>query len=148
MKSIKMQRHFHQLKLLEHLIELKILTFFASKTWFNFIKFMKHADGCSEHNHISDEVSRTILSTFYFNIWDVHLLQQLSHLSGTVFIYFLRTSTLMLSHAFCNSSLRFSFERTIDLSSLFFNSPWNLLNMPSFLIWPPLYYIFECIDFS
>ncbi len=28
----------------------KYQPFFASKTWFPFIMFMKHADGCSEHN--------------------------------------------------------------------------------------------------
>ncbi len=40
---------------------------------------MKHADGCSEQ--ILDEVSRTVFN-FNFNIWYVHLLQQLQqHIS-------------------------------------------------------------------
>ncbi len=44
-----------------------------------------------------------------------------AHLSGIVPIHFLRTVTLVLSHAFCNSSQRLSSECTIDLSSLFSN---------------------------
>ncbi len=46
---------------------------------------MKHADGCSEHNKYNDEASRAVfLSTFNFNIWYVHLLQQLQqHISLT-----------------------------------------------------------------
>ncbi len=72
---------------------------------------------------ISDEVCRTaFLSTFNFNIWYVHRFQQLQQHISLASIYFLRTSTLMLSHAFCNSRQRLSFEYTIDLSSLFSNS--------------------------
>ncbi len=67
------------------------------------------------------------LTTFNFNIWYVHsppfAAITAAHLSGIVSIYILRTSTLMLSHVFCNSSKRLSFECTIDLSSLFSNSP-------------------------
>ncbi len=37
-------------KTVKHLIGLKILTFFANKTRFIFIMFMKHADSFSEHN--------------------------------------------------------------------------------------------------
>ncbi len=55
-----------------------------------------------------------------------------AYLSGIVSIYFLRTSTLMLSHAFCNSSQRLSFECTIDLSSLFSNSLDGVKVSPSF----------------
>lgn len=47
-----------------------------------------------------------------------------AHLSGIVPIYFLRTSTLMLSHDFYNPGQRLSFECTIDLSSC-----------PKFAIW-------------
>ncbi len=46
-----------------------------------------------------------------------------AHLSGIVSKYILRNSTLMLSHAFCNSSQRLSFECTINLSSLFSKLP-------------------------
>ncbi len=46
-----------------------------------------------------------------------------AHLSGIVSIFFLRTSTLMLSHAFCNSSQWLFFQCRIDLSSLFSDSP-------------------------
>ncbi len=61
-------------------------------------------------------------TAFSPRLWEpwTHITPPLSEpppLSGTVFIYFLR------SHAFCNSSQRLSFECTIDLSSLFFNSP-------------------------
>ncbi len=62
-------------KLLEHLTDLKILTFFASKTLFNFIMLMKHADGCSEHNKYQVKWVILFLSTFNFNIGYVHLLQ-------------------------------------------------------------------------
>ncbi len=80
-------------KLLEHLTDLKILTFFASKTWFNFIMFMKHADGCSEHNKYQMKWVVMFLSTLNCNISYVHILQQLQqqHLSDTVSIYFMRT---------------------------------------------------------
>ncbi len=65
---------------------------------------------------ISDEVSRTVfcpLLTLIF--WYIHLLPQLQQHISLASIYFLRTSTLMLSHAFCNSRQRLSFEYTIDL---------------------------------
>ncbi len=38
--------------------------FFASKTLFDFIMFMKHADGCSEYKKIPDELSRTVFIHF------------------------------------------------------------------------------------
>ncbi len=101
------------------------IDFFASKIWFHFRMFMKHAVCCFEHNKYQMKWFILFLSTFYFNIWYVHLLQQLQQriASGVVSVYFLRTSKLMLSHAFCNSSQRLSFEYTIGLSSLFSNSP-------------------------
>ncbi len=69
-------------KLLEHLTDLKWLSFFASKTLFNFILFMKHADGCSEHNKYQMKWVVLVLFTFNFHIWHVHLLQQLpQHIS-------------------------------------------------------------------
>ncbi len=51
-------------KFLENLTDLKILTFLASKTWFNFIMFMKHADGLLWAQQISGEVSRTVFIHF------------------------------------------------------------------------------------
>ncbi len=76
-------------KLSEHLTYLKILTFFASKTLFNFIMFKKHADGCSEHNKYQIKWFVPFLSTFNFNIWYVHLLQQLQSLWHSVNIQYL-----------------------------------------------------------
>ncbi len=44
--------------------------------------FMKHADGCSEHNKYQMKWVVLFLSTFNFNIWCVHLLKQLQqHIS-------------------------------------------------------------------
>ncbi len=105
---------------ISYLSELEILTFFCLQ---NIISFhnVKHADGCSEHNRYQMKWVVLFLSTFNFNIWYVHLLKQLQqHISQYISTL---TSTLMLSHAFCNSSQRLSFECTIDLSSLFSNSP-------------------------
>ncbi len=43
---------------------------------------MKHADGFSEHNKYHMKRVKLFLSTFYFNIWYVHFLQQLQqHIS-------------------------------------------------------------------
>ncbi len=101
------------------------MTFFASKTWFLFIMFMKQKVALSTRaQQISDEASHNgfvFLSTFNFNILVCLPFAAITaaYLSGIVPIYFLRTSTLMLSHASCNSSQRLSFEYTIDLSSLF-----------------------------
>ena len=72
---------------------------------------------------ISDEVSPTVF--IYF------LLQYLvcspsaitaAHLSGIESTYFLRTSTLTSSCAFCNSRQRLSFDCTTDLSTLLCNN--------------------------
>ncbi len=96
---------------MEHLTDLKIFTFFTSKTCFHFLMFMKHADVL-------------FLSTFNFNIWYVYLLQQLQqHISLAQCQYIFRELQLMLSNASCNSSQRLSFECTIDLAGLFSNSP-------------------------
>ncbi len=86
--------------------------------------FMKHADGCSEHNKYQMKWVVLFLSMLtLILVCPPFAAITAAHLSGIVSIYFLRTSTLMLSHVFCNSSYMLSFECTIDLSSLFSNSP-------------------------
>ncbi len=54
------------------------LAFLASKTWFHFTMFMKHADGCSEHNKYQMKWVILFLSTFNFNIWYVHFFSNYS----------------------------------------------------------------------
>ncbi len=97
----------------------KYQPFFASKTWFPFIMFMKHADGCSEHNTYQMKWVLTWIfgmSTFCSNYSSTSLWHGVS--------IFPENFTLILFHAFCNTSQWLSFECTIDLSSLFSNSCW------------------------
>ncbi len=61
--SVTQNTHQRWPKLLEHLTDLKILTFFANKTWFIFIMFIKHADGCSEHKKY--QMKWVVLGFFY-----------------------------------------------------------------------------------
>ncbi len=109
-------------KLLEHLTNLKTLTFFCLQ---NIIYFHNVHETCRWllwAQQISDEVHHTLLTL----IFGMSTFITAAHLSGIVSTYFLRTSTLMLSHAFCNScnsTQRLSFECTIDLYNLFSNSP-------------------------
>ncbi len=101
-------------KLLEHLTDLKILTLLPPKYDLTFHNVHKTWSWLLWAQQISDKVIHTVfLFTFKCNIWYVLLV------SGTVSVHFLRTSKRMLSHAFCNYSLRLSFEYTTDLSILF-----------------------------
>lgn len=82
-----------------------------------------HADGWWAQQ-ISDEMSPTFLSTFLlqYSVCSPFAAVTTAHVSGVESIYFLGASTLTLSHDFCSSGQKLSFNWTIELSTLFYNS--------------------------